>query len=165
MAITSYIHSPSFLPSLLCFITLYSARAAGWYAYSLLAPSDDEIQQILFQKVATRAIWADNVDVSVRRIGMNQRRNLRYTHMYSIGILGYYNWNLLEEILIKVAFGRNQSESWHFRIPREYADYWIFVHFSINVRPILMFISWMIVWRIIFYFVFAIYRSLMSERN
>ena len=43
--------------------------------------------------------------------------------MYSIGILGYYNCNLLEEILIKVVFGRNQSESWHFRIPRDYADY------------------------------------------
>ena len=73
--------------------------------------------------MATRAIWADNVDVSVRRIGMNQRRNQRYTHMYSIGILGYYNCNLLEEILIKVVFGRNQSESWHFRIPRDFAEY------------------------------------------
>ena len=87
----NFVYTLPFLPSLLCFITLYSSRAAGWYAYRLLAPSDDEIQQILFKKVATWAIWADNVDVSVRRIGMNQRRNLRYTHMYSIGILGYYN--------------------------------------------------------------------------
>ena len=83
----------------------------------------------MFQKVTTWAIWSDNVDVSVRRIGMNQRRNERCIHMYSIGILGYYNWCLLEEILIKVVFGRNQSENWYFWIPRDYVDNWIFRSF------------------------------------
>ena len=47
----NYIYTP--IPSLLCFITLYSSRATVWYAYSLLAPSDDEILLKMFQKVTT----------------------------------------------------------------------------------------------------------------